>query len=91
MNTLHAVPKRGDRVKNGAVIIDIKPAWDTSGYIILCLWTEDRQTAVGEPFQRTADPYVTWFARPEEGGTICYQGHYHDQLGEALLDFNNRI
>jgi hypothetical protein len=89
MNTLHAVPKRGDRVKNGAVIIDIKPAWDTSGYIILCLWTEDIQTS--EPFRRTADPYVTWFARPEESGVICYQGHYHDQLGEALLDFTNRI
>jgi len=88
MNTLHAVPKRGDRVKNGAVIIDIKPAWDTSGYIILCLWTEDTQST---PHQRTTDPYVTWFARPEQDGIICHQGHYHDQLGEALLDFNNRI
>lgn len=86
---MHAVPRRGDQVKNGAVIIDIKPAWDSSGYIALCLWTEDRQTA--EPYQRTVDPYVTWFIRPEAEGIICYQGHYHDQLGEALLDFNNRM
>jgi len=58
-------------------------------YIALCLWTEDRQT--DEPYQRTVDPYVTWFIRPEAEGIICYQGHYHDQLGEALLDFNNRM
>jgi len=85
---MHSVPARGDRVKNGAVIVDIKPAWDTSGYIVLCLWTEDTQST---PHKRTADPYVTWFARVEDGITTCHQGHYHDQLGEALLDFNNRI
>lgn len=86
---MHQVPRRGDTVKNGAVIVDMKPAWDTSGYIILCLWTQDTQTS--EPYTRVVDPYVTWFARVEDGNVICYQGHYHDQLSEALLDFNNRI
>ena len=64
MATITLVPRRGDRCKNGAVIVDIKPAWDSSGYIALCLWTEDRQTA--EPYQRTVDPYVTWFVRVQD-------------------------
>jgi|LauGreDrversion4_2_1035121.scaffolds.fasta_scaffold10651_11 hypothetical protein len=89
MGTLTLVPRRGDRCKNGAVIIDVKPAWDSSGYIALCLWTEDRQSA--EPYQRTVDPYVTWFVRVEDNGIICYQGHYHDQLSPAVDDFNSRL
>lgn len=88
-STVTLVPRRGDRCKNGAVIIDIKPAWDSSGYIALCLWTEDRQTA--EPYQRTVDPYVTWFVRVDEGSIICYQGHYHDQLSQAVIDFDSRL
>lgn len=87
--TVTLVPRRGDRCKNGAVIIDIKPAWDSSGYIALCLWTEDRQTA--EPYQRTVDPYVTWFVRVQDEGIVCYQGHYYDLLSHAVDDFNSRL
>jgi hypothetical protein len=89
MTALTLVPRRGDRAKNGALIVDIKPAWDSSGYIALCLWTEDRQTA--EPYQRTVDPYVTWFVRVQDEGIICYQGHYYDQLSPAVDDFNSRM
>lgn len=89
MTTLTLVPRRGDRCNNGAVIVDVKPAWDSSGYIALCLWTEDRQTS--EPYQRTADPYVTWFIRVQDGGIVCYQGHYYDQLSHAVVDFDSRI
>ena len=89
MPALTLVPRRGDRCKNGALIIDIKPAWDSSGYIALCLWTEDRQTA--EPYQRTVDPYVTWFVRVQDEGIVCYQGHYYDQLSPAVDDFNSRL
>lgn len=70
----------GDRVDNGATVIDIKKAWDTSGYIVLCLRTDSQ-----------ADPYVTWFARVEEGKTICSTGHYFDQLKDAVVDFSSRI
>ena len=91
MTTLTLVPRRGDRCRNGAIIVDIKRAWDESGYIALCLWTEDRQTAVGEPYQRHADPYVTWFIRVQEDGIICYQGHYYDRLSDAVVDFSNRM
>jgi hypothetical protein len=89
MRTMTLVPRRGDRCRNGAVIIDIKPAWDTSGYIALCLWTEDRQNP--ESYQRTADPYVTWFVRVQEEGIVCYSGHYYDQLSDAVVDFASRI
>jgi len=89
MNTLHAVPARGDRCINGAVIIDIKRAWDESGYIALCLWTQDTQQP--DVITRTADPYVTWFVRPEGEGIRCYQGHYYDLLSDAVVDFTNRI
>jgi hypothetical protein len=88
-STVTLVPRRGDRTKNGAVIVDIKPAWDSSGYIALCLWTEDRQTA--EPYQRTVDPYVTWFVRVQDEGIVCYQGHYYDLLSPAVDDFNSRL
>lgn len=91
MTALTLVPRRGDRCRNGAIIIDIKRAWDESGYIALCLWTEDRQTAIGEPYQWHADPYVTWFVRVQEEGIICHQGHYHDQLKDAVVDFDSRI
>jgi hypothetical protein len=89
MPALTLVPRRGDRCKNGALIVDIKPAWDSSGYIALCLWTEDRQTA--EPYQRTVDPYVTWFVRVQDEGIVCYQGHYYDLLSLAVDDFNSRL
>jgi hypothetical protein len=87
MTTLTLVPRRGDRCKNGAVIVDIKPAWDSSGYIVLCLWTEDTQST---PHKRTSDPYVTWFARAEDSGIICHQGHYYDRLSDAVFDFDSR-
>lgn len=70
----------GDRVDNGAVIIDIKRAWDTSGFIVLCLRTDSQ-----------ADPYVTWFARLEDDKVICHSGHYFDQLKDAVVDFASRI
>lgn len=79
---------RGDVCDNGAVVIDCKRAWDESGWIVLCLWVNDTQSS---PHTRTADPYVTWFARPEDGSIRCHQGHYHDQLSDAVVDFNNRI
>lgn len=85
---MHQVPARGDRTKNGAVIVDIKPAWDSSGYVVLCLWIEDIQST---PYTRTADPYVTWFARVEDGQITCHQGHYYDQLSAAVDDFSSRI
>ena len=86
---VHAVPRIGDRTKNGAVIIDINPAWDSSGYVALCLWVEDTQLEV--PTRRTVDPYVTWFVRSEQGKIVCTQGHYFDQLSAALVDFDSRI
>ncbi len=89
MTTLTLTPRIGDTCKNGAVIVDLKRAWDESGYIALCLWTIDTQDA--KAFTRTADPYVTWFIRQESSGIRCYSGHYYDQLSEAIVDFNNRI
>lgn len=73
-------PKLGSTVENGATIIDIKRAWDTTGYVVLCLRPDSQ-----------ADPYVTWFAREEEGKVICSSGHYYDQLKDAVLDFSSRI
>ena len=89
MTTLTLTPRIGDTCKNGAVIVDLKRAWDESGYIALCLWTIDTQDA--KAFIRTADPYVTWFIRPEEDGIRCYTGHYFDQLSDAVVDFNSRL
>lgn len=79
---------RGDVCANGAVVIDCKQAWDRSGSIVLCLWVNDTQS---QPHVRTSDPYVTWFARSEEGSIRCSNGHYHDQLSDAVVDFNSRI
>ena len=79
---------RGDVCANGAVVLDCKKAWDESGYVILCLWINDTQS---QPHTRTADPYVTWFIRPEEDGIRCHQGHYYDQLSHAVVDFDSRM
>lgn len=89
MSTLYEVPKRGDRIKNGAIILDIKPAWAPDAYIALCLWTEDLQDA--EPIQRKADPYVTWKIYPASGETYAQAGHYFDILKDAVLDFDSRL
>ena len=89
MSTLTLTPRIGDTCRNGAVIVDLKRAWDESGYIALCLWTIDTQDA--KAFVRTADPYVTWFIRQTEGGITCYSGHYYDQLSDALVDYIKRI
>ena len=75
-----SVPKLGTKVLNGATIIDIKRAWDTTGFIVLCLRTDSQ-----------ADPYVTWFARVEDAKIICSTGHYFDQLKDAVVDFASRI
>jgi hypothetical protein len=82
--------RRGDVCDNGAVVIDCKRAWDPDGFIVLCLWLMDKQ--VPEPYERKADPYVTWIARRSETGAIVTQsGHYYDRLSDAVVDFNNRI
>jgi hypothetical protein len=82
--------RRGDVCANGALIIDYKKAWDPDGFVVLCLWLMDKQ--VPEPYERKADPYVTWTARRSaEGDIITQNGHYFDRLSDAVVDFNNRI
>jgi hypothetical protein len=50
----------------------------------------DKQVA--EPYERKADPYVTWVAeRSLEGGIITRNGHYFDQLSQAVVDFDSRV
>jgi hypothetical protein len=91
------VPYIGDRISNGAVIIDLKRAWDPDAYVALCLWTEDTQGV--EPVRRNADLYVTWniYADPNtahsrtRGNVIARNGHYHDKLSDAVVDFNSRV
>ena len=79
---------RGDVCANGAVVVDCKLA-DDGVTIVLCLWVNDTQS---QPYTRTADPYVTWTARRDEGTgeIICSTGHYMDSLSDAVVDFNNR-
>jgi hypothetical protein len=83
-------PRIGDRISNGAVIIDLKRAWDPFAYIALCLWTEDTQQV--EPIKRTTDLYVTWKIYPDQDGlVIASNGHYHDTLSDSVVDFNSRV
>ena len=79
---------RGDVCANGAVVVDCKQA-DDGVTIVLCLWVNDTQS---QPYTRTADPFVTWTARRDEGTgeIICSTGHYMDSLSDAVVDFNNR-
>lgn len=83
-------PRIGDRISNGAVIIDLKQAWDPSAWIALCLWTEDTQQV--EPVRRTSDLYITWkIYLDQDGLVIASNGHYHDLLSHAAVDFNSRV
>lgn len=86
------IPHIGDRISNGAVIVDLKRSWDTDPdtYLALCLWTEDKQQ--DKPIKRMADLYVTWRIYPSEDGLVhARNGHYHDTLSEAVVDFNSRV
>jgi hypothetical protein len=87
--TTHTI-SRGDRLPNGAIVIDVKQAYEPYARIVLCLWTEDWQGEVVR--SRNSDPYVTWVALIQDSGHISTQsGHYHDQLSEAVVDFNSRF
>lgn len=69
--------KIGDKLPNGAVVLDIG---EQDGHtIILCL----RLRGV----EYKLHPFVTWGYEPQ-GGT--YWGHYAQTLSEAIVDFNER-
>ena len=87
--TTHTI-KRGDRLRNGAIVIDVKQAYEPYARIVLCLWTEDWQDGVVKI--RNTDPYVSWIALIQDNGYIVTQsGHYYDQLSEAVVDFDSRF
>ncbi len=78
--TILSTPKRGDVCENGAVILDIKKTVG-DGWIVLCLWAESKY-----------HPYVTWWAFWSQTGELrTSMGHYHDQLSQAIVDFDNRL
>lgn len=81
--------KRGDRTKNGAIVIDVKRDW--LGWVVLCLWVEDTQNPETGVMVRTFDPYVTWLARIKDDQIVCESGHYYDILQDAVLDFDSRL
>ena len=94
--------KIGDRLSNGAIIVDIKQAWAPDAHIVLCVWTEDWQGIKPsdgvQPPRRVADLYVTWTLYPDaeidefgvQARVRAHNGHYFDQLSDAVVDFNNR-
>lgn len=80
-NTIMSTPKVGDRISNGAVILDIKRTVG-DGWIVLCLWAD----------QSPYHPYVTWWAYWSQAGELsASMGHYYDQLSQAIVDFDNRV
>lgn len=86
------IPHIGDRISNGAIIVDLKKSWESEPdtWVALCLWTEDRQQV--EPIKRISDLYVTWRIYLDADGLVqARNGHYHDQLSEAVVDFDSRI
>ncbi len=84
------IPRIGDRINNGAVIIDLKRAWDPDAWIALCLWTEDKQQV--ETIKRFSDLYVTWRIYQDQDGLVqARNGHYHDTLSDSVVDFNSRV
>jgi hypothetical protein len=94
------IAKIGDRLTNGAIIVDMKQAWAPDGYIVLCVWTEDWQgVEIGDtPPRRKSDLYVTWVLFPDteidefgvQARVRAHNGHYFDQLSDAVVDFNSR-
>lgn len=83
-DTIKSTPKVGDKCANGAIILDIKKTIG-DGWIVLCLWADETRRPV-------VHPYVTWFAFWSQTGELaCSMGHYHDQLSQAVVDFNKRV
>lgn len=80
-DTIKSTPKRGDRCANGAIILDIKKTIG-DGWIVLCLWAD----------KSPHHPFITWWGFWSETGELrTSMGHYHDQLSEAVVDFDNRV
>lgn len=88
--TIQLSPKRGQVLPNGAVIIDYKRADGVDKWIALCLWTEDKTLGNGIVMPRHHDPYVTWVVFKDEQRWTSLTGNYHEQLSEALDNFNAR-
>ena len=80
-DTIVSTPRIGDRCANGAIILDIKRSiGDSPNWIVLCLFPESKY-----------HPYVTWWAYWSATGELaCSMGHYHDQLSQAIVDFDKR-
>lgn len=77
---IKSTPKRGDKCANGAIILDIKRTFGDA-WIVLCLWADE------SPYH----PFVTWLAFWSETGELrTLQGHYHDELSQAIIDFAGR-
>ena len=80
-DTINSTPKVGDTCANGAIILDIKRTVG-DGWIVLCLW------AASSPHH----PYVTWWGFWSDKGELrTSMGHYHDQLSQAIVDFDKRV
>lgn len=79
-DVIKSTPKRGDICENGATILEIKKTVG-NGWVVLCLFPESKY-----------HPFVTWWAFWSETGELrTLTGHYHDQLSDAIVDFDSRI
>jgi hypothetical protein len=78
-DTIVSTPQRDDVCANGATILDIKKTIG-DGWIVLCLFPQSKY-----------HPYVTWWAYWTDSGKLATSmGHYHDQLSQAIVDFDKR-
>ena len=65
---------------------------ENQGYIIRrsVLFDNGRGFALGEN-PKAPNPFVTWQFTQEDGKRDYYWGHYHNEEGAALGDFNRRV
>lgn len=75
--------KRGDRLPNGAFVIDVKDRAKDEA-VVLCLSRGEYVTCLSR------GEYVTWIANPNYPDSTCWGNYFGDQLGAAYDDFQAR-
>lgn len=69
--------KPGDRLPNGALVLEIRPTEYSDESVVLALWPTNRP------------PYVTWRVDPEDPGSTRL-GDYCETLAEGLESLDAR-
>ena len=75
----------GDKLPNGATVIAYRAKEEHEGVVLAIV--------PSEPDDRPVDAYASWrYGEPDDMSKppMTWSGHYHDDIAEAVADFEER-